>query len=813
MSDETTDLKRSTRHPTEHHQDVDVNQDEDEYAPTDTDMNGNDTNIDVDIDSSNHQLLIHWFSHRHFQNVMKEFRKFEERWRNQKKPITANATTTTTDINNSDHSIINHILKIFSTGTTAITNTTNTTNTTAAATMIFILTWYYYYYSEMRLQRQLTAPPIVYGQILVRDNDITNNNNNNNTKQTTGNGNSSHNNSHAMTHPHHLQQHHVFQPFSYITIADIYQHMIHSNQFRNILQRPIQPSLFVGTRAYVSSTMAYLIQQHSPSLYPKRIRNLLVPPNTSTDSTAAHPNKRRSQHHQHFQHYDEYEYDPHHQTVQFREVMKMPTDGATIAIDWKFPYSSINNSNSNNNNTEATVTTTTKDNTNDHWSIDEWIHHILHGPISRPVVLILHGINNHTNFGYIQSMMNICCSHGCIAAGMNFRGCATTMRSSSYSTTMQQPNTTTIHHQNNNNNTATTPPLFDSTTPRTYNGAYTGDLRSVVQKLSIRLLIPQPEQSSVSSLSHDSSSIDSQEEERSNKEKLYQPLFLVGNSLGANLLTKYLGEEGRCCTLHPCIAGGVTMGNPMHIDSRNASPLISPLIALGAKRGLYNIYPTMKAMVRSSSYFRQCMRNGWKAMTLADYDNAMAPIFCRNEPSYPFQYQIGYHNNHTEKDAANDYWTDASSYRQLPHISVPFLQLIARDDFLTFRSFRDHMYYNIINPYVMVVETTCGGHLGWHEAVVDTNSSNNDTTGDKKNRLSWTHSLLGTSWADVAMIDFIQAILELHKERQIGVHSNKQRTGGNYFNCDGGDRTRTSSFVNGGDDATRENEVVQRSRL
>jgi hypothetical protein len=294
---------------------------------------------------------------------------------------------------------------------------------------------------------------------------------------------------------------------------------------------------------------------------------------------------------------------------------------------------------------------------------------------------------------------------------------------------------------------------------------------------------------------------------------VYQPLFLVGNSLGANLLTKYLGEEGRCNTLHPCIAGGVTMGNPMHIDSRNASPIVSPLIALGAKRGLYNIYPSMKAMVRSSSYFRQCMRKGWNALTLADYDNAMAPIFCRNEPSYPFQYQIGYHHHPINKtDAAADYWVDASSYRQVPHISVPFLQLIARDDFLTYRSFRDHMYYNIINPYVMVVETTCGGHLGWHEAVVDDNPNTTNNNGEKSRSQSWTHSLIGTSWADVAMIDFIQAILELHKQRQIGCHSNSNPVAGNNNNGNNVDNCKREA-AHHDDDLTSTNVIQHRSRL
>jgi predicted alpha/beta-fold hydrolase len=349
------------------------------------------------------------------------------------------------------------------------------------------------------------------------------------------------------------------------------------------------------------------------------------------------------------------------QHVQFRERVRMPADGAVVALDWELPAA------------VAAVDTTTSTN---NLTLEQRKEQVLKGPIPQPVVLILHGINNDAGFGYMRSMMRECTARGWIAVGMNFRGCGG----------------------------------VPMTTPRTYNGAYTGDIRGVVQTLSPRLHGQQ------------------------------QPLFLVGNSLGANLLAKYLGEEGKSGTLPACVAGGVTMGNPMVIDSRNMSPIYSPLIAAGAKQGLFSVYHSMKNM-QSSFLFRKCMHDAWTAFSLADYDRALAPIFSRNDPEYPFGYKIGY-------ESGEAYWKDASSYRQTPFVSVPFLQLVAKDDFLVFHPFRGKLAYNVSNPNVMVMETTCGGHLGWQETPPN----------------GWG---LGTSWADAAMADFIQAVLESYREKQL----------------------------------------------
>lgn len=137
-------------------------------------------------------------------------------------------------------------------------------------------------------------------------------------------------------------------------------------------RRNIQPSLFLGTRGAIASTAGYLLRGPLES-------------------------------------------DRH---LRFREIMKMPSDGALIAVDWELPVEEQDNSSTSHQRKEE----------------------ILHGKIRQPVVIVVHGMNNHADFGYVRSMMRTCTERGWVAAGMNLRGCGG----------------------------------IDFTTPRGYNAGYTG---------------------------------------------------------------------------------------------------------------------------------------------------------------------------------------------------------------------------------------------------------------------------------------------------------------------------------------------------
>lgn len=378
----------------------------------------------------------------------------------------------------------------------------------------------------------------------------------------------------------------------------IYQRLIRHED--SILRQPIQPSLWVGTRGALSSGLAVVW---------------------------GHP--RNSDNH-----------------LRFRELVTMPVDGATLALDWEAPKD----------------TTKTE---------------LLNGPIQKPVVLVLHGLNNDTSCSYIKSLQRTFTNRGYVAVGMNFRGCGGV-------------------------------PL---STPRPYNGAYTGDLRSVVYTLEGRLA---PD----------------------------VPLFLVGNSLGGNFITKYLGEEGLSGTLPSCVKGGVSLSNPLHIHSKNNTHTpMTQLMAWGVK---LKVVAALKTWRKTLVYpeFRKAILGMLTATTIDQVDEAMIPVILRNEPVYPFAVHIGY-------ESAEEYWNDCSSYRFVNHVSVPLLQIIAGDDPVVYKGFQQKLAHCSLNPNVMSVETKCGGHLGWQESPPPNNGHDNDDSGFQP------------TWAGRAAADFIDAILRV----------------------------------------------------
>jgi predicted alpha/beta-fold hydrolase len=152
-------------------------------------------------------------------------------------------------------------------------------------------------------------------------------------------------------------------------------------------------------------------------------------------------------------------------------------------------------------------------------------------------------------------------------------------------------------------------------------------------------------------------------------------------------------------------------------------------------------------MMKSPQY-RKAILNALLSNTIAEFDESMAPIFIRNEPDYPFSVKVGYADG-------KSYWYDSSSYRVIPHVPVPLLLLTSQDDFLVYKGSTGKMSYSVSNPNVMVVKTKCGGHLGWHESPPDTGNMFG----------------FGTSWADVATADFIEAILHSRSDKQKGTAS------------------------------------------
>ena len=135
--------------------------------------------------------------------------------------------------------------------------------------------------------------------------------------------------------------------------------------------------------------------------------------------------------------------------------------------------------------------------------------------------------------------------------------------------------------------------------------------------------------------------------------------------------------------------------------------------------------------------------------TIGELDDTVAPYLIRNDNMPPYAPRIGF------KDG-EEYWWDSSSHRYVAHVSVPLLKVSAQDDFLVFGQFARKLNHCLENPNVVVVKTRSGGHLGWQE-------SPPVSKGGKRS------GMLGGSgsWSDVAVADFIEALLQVREEDQM----------------------------------------------
>jgi predicted alpha/beta-fold hydrolase len=180
-------------------------------------------------------------------------------------------------------------------------------------------------------------------------------------------------------------------------------------------------------------------------------------------------------------------------------------------------------------------------------------------------------------------------------------------------------------------------------------------------------------------------------------------ILQLGNSIGANFITKYLGEEGLAGTLPNCVAGGVSLGSPILFYSSLIGFPFSVLMGAARRKTYWDQRHAIRKM--NDALSAKVKRDDiWSAHTISALDQAAAPLMIRNDPFPPFGTKIGY-------ETAHDYWMDSGSYELSGVISVPFLQVVAQDDFLCYSSSQRLLAYVLSNPNIMVVETKCGGHL------------------------------------------------------------------------------------------------------
>ena len=220
-------------------------------------------------------------------------------------------------------------------------------------------------------------------------------------------------------------------------------------------------------------------------------------------------------------------------------------------------------------------------------------------------------------------------------------------------------------------------------------------------------------------------------------------IFIVGYSLGANLITKYLGEEGLSGTLPKEVRAGLSLGNPLRINSRNLSLPWGVLLGAGIKRGVLLKHRYIMKEMRCATH-QNLMHKALLAPTLGELDHHVSPLLIRNDSTYPFQTKIGF-------DGGQDYWDQASSSSYIQHVSIPLLVVMSKDDFLVRHVAEQYLPHCVnSNPNVIYVESETGGHLGWN-AAMDNNPFGSNPFGSKPN------------WCDGLCAKFIESILWMDK--------------------------------------------------
>ena len=222
------------------------------------------------------------------------------------------------------------------------------------------------------------------------------------------------------------------------------------------------------------------------------------------------------------------------------------------------------------------------------------------------------------------------------------------------------------------------------TTPQFYSASFTGDVRAVVDELAMRW--PGA------------------------------PLFAVGWSLGANILTNFLGEEGKSAKL----AGAVAMCNPFDLnacDNALQEGFFGAVYSRSMAANMRKLFaPHAHLFAGLPNYDRTLVES---AKTVRDFDEAVTRV------TFGFP-------------SVDAYYDASSSRRLIGDVKVPLLVVQAKDDPIAVKSAvpRD-VIRNAADANVILVETESGGHLGW-------------SAGEE--------APFGAPWPDIGAMQFIEAV-------------------------------------------------------
>ncbi|KAG9232470.1 Alpha/Beta hydrolase protein [Amylocarpus encephaloides] len=172
-----------------------------------------------------------------------------------------------------------------------------------------------------------------------------------------------------------------------------------------------------------------------------------------------------------------------------------------------------------------------------------------------------------------------------------------------------------------------------------------------------------------------------------------RPLYGIGFSLGANILTTYIGEEGENCLLK----AAVVISNPWNLES---SSLALQRTWLGREIYSKTMGTNMKRLV--DLHQEQLRKN-----TKLDFDKL-------HEIKYLHEFDRVVQGPTWGYPTEGAYYRDASSSDSVFAVRIPMLAINAEDDPI---AINEAIPYQEVKttPYIVLCVTSLGGHLSWRE--------------------------------------------------------------------------------------------------
>ncbi|KAH6854286.1 Alpha/Beta hydrolase protein [Chaetomium sp. MPI-CAGE-AT-0009] len=172
-----------------------------------------------------------------------------------------------------------------------------------------------------------------------------------------------------------------------------------------------------------------------------------------------------------------------------------------------------------------------------------------------------------------------------------------------------------------------------------------------------------------------------------------RPLFALGFSLGANILTNYVGEEGANCLLK----GAISVANPFDLEVANKA----------LQRSLLGKEVYSRVMGTNMKKLINIHKDAVLKHTNLDYDRIQNVTYLHEFDREVQTVTWGY-------PTENAYYRDASSSDAVLGIRIPFLAISALDDPIAVYDAIPFQEFTR-NPYTVLLTTSLGGHISWFE--------------------------------------------------------------------------------------------------